>query len=160
MRILIADDHAGMRQNLVRMFEDVPEMQVVAEAVDGCVAVELARELTPDVVIMDVEMPRLDGIDATRQIVTECPGIRIVGLSTHRSNAYVKAMLAAGASAYVLKDDMLGDLIEAVEAVTDGHAYLSPSLASPHQTDNPFAPRLDSCCNGVDAVPAERSAGV
>ena len=139
MRILIVDDHVGMRQTLVCMFDGMSEMEVVAEAADGFAAVQLASECQPDVVVMDVEMPRLDGIGATRRIVAERPDMRIIGLSTHRSGVYVKAMLAAGARAYVLKDEMSTDLIEAIEAVTDGRVYLSPSLASGTSEKIPFA---------------------
>ena len=154
MRILIVDDHAALRQCLVRTFEEEPEMHVVGEAADGYAAIELTRQLKPDVVIMDIEMPRLDGISATRQIAGELPEVRIVGLSTHRSSVYVRTMLAAGASAYVLKDEMLTDLIEAVEAVSAGKAYLSPSLSSPLGPANPFALQGGSCSNDLEAVRA------
>ncbi len=139
MRILIVDDHVGMRQVLVRMFDGMSEMEVVAEAADGFAAVQLANECQPDVVVMDVEMPRLDGIGATRRIAAEHPGMRIIGLSTHRSGVCVKAMLAAGACAYVLKDEMSTDLIEAIEAAADGRIYLSPSLANGTPEKIPFA---------------------
>jgi DNA-binding NarL/FixJ family response regulator len=159
MRILVVDDHMAMRQCLVRTFEEEAEMQVVAEAADGYAAIELTKRLKPDVVVMDIEMPRLDGISATRQIASESPETRIIGLSTHRSSTYVRAMLAAGASAYVLKDDMLTDLVEAVEAVSDGQPYLSPALSSPVGSHNPFAPEPGSCCNGREAVPTGRTSG-
>jgi DNA-binding NarL/FixJ family response regulator len=160
MRILIVDDHVCMRQTLVRVFQEASEMQVVGEAADGYAAVQLARQLKPDVVVMDVEMPRLDGISATRQILTEYPDMRIVGLSTHCSGVVVKAMLAAGASAYVLKDDLFPDLIEAVEAVTEGQTYLSPSLTNETPVNILFASPLSSCCNGAEATQAGRLAGL
>lgn len=160
MRILIVDDHFGMRQILVHVFGETPEMQVVGEAADGCEAVQLARELQPDVVILDVEMPRLDGIGATRQILAEQPDVRIIGLSTHHSHVYVRAMFAAGACAYVLKDEMLPDLIEAVEAAADGQTYLSPSLTSCLAPDILFAWPREACCNEAKAVRAERPAGL
>lgn len=162
MRILIVDDHFGMRQTLIRVFQEASEMQVVGEAADGCEAVQRARELKPDVVIMDVEMPRLDGIGATREILAEQPDMRIIGLSTHYSHMYVRSMLAAGASAYVLKDEMFPDLIEAVEAVAGGQTYLSPSLAGciPIPPEILFAWPRQTCCNEAEAVRAERSAGL
>lgn len=139
MRILIVDDHVGTRESLVRTFREASEMQVIAEAADGVSAVQLASELKPDVVVMDVEMPRLDGIGATRRIVAEHPDMRVIGLSTHNSDVCVKAMLAAGACAYVLKDEMFPDLIEAVEAAAEGKTYLSPSLARQRSANIPFA---------------------
>lgn len=160
MRILIVDDHFGMRQTLVRVFQEVSEAQVVGEAADGCEAVQRARELKPDVVIMDVEMPRLNGIDATRQILAEQPDMRIIGLSTHHSHVYVRSMLAAGACAYVLKDEMFPDLIEAVEAVADGQTYLSPSLTGCIPPEILFAWPRQTCCNEVEAVRAKRLAGL
>jgi DNA-binding NarL/FixJ family response regulator len=160
MRILIVDDHFSMRQTLVRVFHEAVEMQVVGEAADGCEAVERARELKPDVVVMDVEMPRLDGIGAPRQILAAQPDVRIIGLSTHHSHVYVRAMLAAGACAYVLKDEMFPDLIEAVEAVADGQTYLSPSLTSCLAPEILFAWPNEACCNEAEAMRAERPAGL
>ncbi len=160
MRILIVDDHFGMRQTLARVFQEVSEAQVVGEAADGCEAVQRARELKPDVVIMDVEMPRLNGIGATRQILAEQPDVRIIGLSTHDSHVYVKAMLGAGASAYVLKDEMFPDLIEAVEAVAGGQTYLSPSLTACIPPEILFAWPRQACCNEAEAVQAQRLAGL
>jgi two-component system response regulator NreC len=159
MRILIVDDHVGMRQTLVRVFQEASEMEVVGEAADGCAAIQLAGELKPDVVIMDVEMPRLDGVRATRRIIAKYPHMRIVGLSTHCSSVHVKAMFAAGASAYVLKDDMFPDLIEAVEAVVEGQTYLSSSLMSESPQGILFASSAGPCCNGTEAAGAERWAG-
>ncbi len=139
MRVLIVDDHVGMRQILVRLLDGMSETEIVAEAADGFAAVQLASECQPDIVVMDVEMPRLDGIGATRRIVAENPDMRIIGLSTHDSDVCVNAMLAAGACAYVLKDEMFPDLIEAVEAAAEGKTYLSPSLARQRSANIPFA---------------------
>jgi DNA-binding NarL/FixJ family response regulator len=126
IKVLVADDHPAVRRGLVRGFQLEMGMVVVGEAGDGVAAVQLARQLAPDVVIMDVEMPNLDGISATRQITADCPLVRVVGLSSHTSKAYVDGMLRAGARAYVLKDDDFEDLVSAVKTVFAGSTYLSP----------------------------------
>jgi DNA-binding NarL/FixJ family response regulator len=128
-RILIADDHAAVRRSLAQALEMEPDVKVVGEARDGSSAVELARELSPDVVFMDVVMPSLGGIEATRQILEQCPGVRVIALSVHISKAYAARMLQAGASAYVVKDGDVGELLHAVDAVSHGQTYLSPEVA-------------------------------
>jgi DNA-binding NarL/FixJ family response regulator len=130
MRVLIADDHAAVRRSLSQALRQEPDVEVVGEARDGSSAVELAKELSPDVVFMDVVMPSLGGIEATRQILEQCPGVRIIALSVHASKAYASRMLKAGARAYVVKDGNMQELLDAVDAVSHGQTYLSPVLTS------------------------------
>jgi CheY-like chemotaxis protein len=113
-RILIADDHAAVRRSLVQALQDEPGIEVVGEARDGGAAIRLAGQLRPDVVLMDVVMPQVDGIEATRQIVREHPEIRVIGLSVHDSMAYAARMLEAGACAYLLKDCDMQDLVREI----------------------------------------------
>jgi len=128
VRVLIADDHVALRRSLIRALQSDVGMEVVGEAGDGGIAVELARTLNPDIVIMDVAMPFVNGIDATRQIVADCPHTQIVGLSVHASRAYATGMFKAGASAYVLKSGDLDELVHAVDAVFHGQTYISPEI--------------------------------
>jgi two-component system NarL family response regulator len=114
MRILIADDHAAVRRSLTQALQVEPGIEVVGEASDGAAAIRLAKQLTPDDVLMDVVMPQVDGIEATRQIMRDCPHIRIIGLSVHDSMAYTARMLDAGASAYLLKDCDLESLLREI----------------------------------------------
>lgn len=129
LRVLIADDHTAVRQALIRSFQQEEDIEVVGEAEDGCSAVDLTGQLSPHVVIMDIMMPRLDGIGATRQITEQHPTVKVLGLSVHASKPYVSRMLAAGASGYVLKDDDFDELVKAVRIVSGGGTYLSPALA-------------------------------
>ncbi len=129
MRVLIADDHAALRHSLTQVLRCDPDMEVVGEASDGTSAVQLARELRPDLVLMDIVMPRLNGIEATRQIVQDCPRVRVLGLSIHASKGYATQMLRVGARGYVLKDADTDELLHAVHAVSDGETYLSAEVA-------------------------------
>lgn len=129
LRILLADDHTVVRQGLRKVLEARPEWQVVAEAGDGREAVRLAEETTPDVAILDVAMPLLNGIDAVRQIARKVPATRVLVLSMHADEAYVTQMLRAGASGYLLKDSADVDLLQAVDAVWAGKSFFSPAIA-------------------------------
>jgi DNA-binding NarL/FixJ family response regulator len=128
-RILIADDHQLMRQGLCALLDRVPGMQVVAQATDGLEAVRQAFELEPDIVIMDIAMPRLNGIEATRQIRTKCPVIRIIALSMHADQPFVSQVLQAGAAGYLLKDCAFEELELALRVILSGQVYLSPEIA-------------------------------
>ena len=129
IRILLADDHTVVRKGLRLLLESQPGFVVVADAADGREAVTLATEHTPDVVVMDVAMPGLNGIEAARQILAKQPGTAIVFLSMHSDEGYVLKALKAGARGYLLKDSADHDLINAVKAVTDGKAFFSPAIS-------------------------------
>jgi DNA-binding NarL/FixJ family response regulator len=129
LRILLADDHTVVRQGLRKVLEERPEWEVIAEAGDGREAVREAERLTPDVAILDVAMPLLNGIEATRQIAKRVPTTRILVLSMHADEAYVRQILEAGALGYLLKDSADVDLIQAVSAVSQGKSFFSPAVA-------------------------------
>ena len=126
IRILLADDHTVMRSGLRLLLERQPNLQVVAEAADGRQAVELAASEKPDVVVMDIAMPHLNGVEAARQIVNRAPQIAVVILSMHSDESYVIRSLKAGARAYLLKDSAESDLIDAIHAITEGKSFFSP----------------------------------
>ena len=128
-RILLADDHTVVRRGFGLILSTQPDLEVVAEARNGREALERAIETEPDVILMDVSMPELNGIDGTRRIVEAVPRARVLALSMHRDAVYVREMLRAGAKGYLVKDADDDALIDAVRAVARGEAYLSPSVA-------------------------------
>jgi DNA-binding NarL/FixJ family response regulator len=129
VRILLADDHIVMRNGLRLLLERQPHLQVVGEAADGRQAVALSESANPDVVIMDIAMPNLNGIEATRQIVNHSPRMAIAILSMHSDESYVIRALKAGARAYLLKDSAEADLLAAVRALTEGKSFFSPAIS-------------------------------
>ncbi len=129
IRLLLVDSHKIMRDGLRSLIETRSDMEVVGEADNGIRAVELARELLPDVVIMDIGMPEMDGIEATKIITNENPKIKVVALSLYYNKQYVIGMLRAGASGYVLKDNAFRDLNAAVESVLRNKLYLSDKIS-------------------------------
>ena len=130
-RVLLVDDHGLMRQGLRAILESEEDVLVVGEAASGREAVELARSLQPDVVMMDVAMKDLNGIEATRQIRAQCPAVQVVALSGHSDPRYVAAILEAGACGYVLKADAYDDLRRALHAARRGQSYLSADVTRP-----------------------------
>ena len=130
LRILLADDHRIMREGLRSLLEKQPGMQVIAEAENGITTVQLSRKFKPDVVLMDIIMPDLNGIEATRQIVAELPDVKIIALSMHSDSKFVTEMLSVGASGYLLKDSAFEELGNALRTVVNNKTYLSPKIAS------------------------------
>lgn len=130
IRVLIADDHRLFRRGLRQICETVGRFEVVGEAENGQEAVELALQLKPDVVLMDIRMPGLDGVEATRRITESHPGIRIIILTMYRQDQYVFEAIKAGARGYLLKDIDEKELIEAIRAVHRGDALINPTLAA------------------------------
>jgi DNA-binding NarL/FixJ family response regulator len=129
LRILLADDHTVVRQGLRKVLEESPDWEVVAEAGDGRDAVRQAQQLKPDIAILDIAMPLLNGIEATRQIMRHAPGVRVLILTMHADEAYVTQILQAGAAGYLLKDSADVDLVQAVKAVSRGRSFFSPAVA-------------------------------
>ena len=128
IKVLIADDHQIVREGLRSMLEKEPWIKVVGEAEEGRTALRLARELTPDVIIIDVAMPDLNGIEATRQILAEFPAIKIIALSMHDDRRFILNMVKAGAKGYLLKDSAFKDLVTAIRVVVANKTYLSSEI--------------------------------
>ncbi len=129
IRILLADDHNVMRRGLRLLLERQPNFKVVGEAADGREAVEVALTARPDVVVLDIAMPILSGIEAARQISSALPGVAVIILSMHSDEGYVLRALKAGAKGYLLKDSAEDDVIAAIEAVSAGKAFFSPEIS-------------------------------
>ena len=129
MTILLAEDHQIVRQGLRALLESEPDFRIVGEASDGLEAIQLVEQLRPDVVLVDLMMPGLNGLDVTKAVKQRSPQTQIIILSMHDSEAYVVEALKKGAAGYVLKKSSARDLVEAINRVTAGHRYLSPSLS-------------------------------
>ena len=128
IKVLIAEDHKIVREGICALLNKEADIKVVAEAEDGATAVRLARELLPDVVVMDIGLPNLNGIEATRQIVAGVPGVKVIALSMHSDRRYILEMLKAGAKAYLLKDCAFEELVQAVRDVKRNKVYLSQKI--------------------------------
>jgi two-component system response regulator NreC len=129
IKIILADDHQIVRHGLRSLLSQEPDMEVVGEADNGRAVVKLVQEKSPTVVIMDISMPDLNGIEATRQILNETPGIKVIALSMHSDSLFVLNMFKAGASGYLLKDCALEELVKAVRTVLNRKIYLSPGIS-------------------------------
>ena len=129
IKIFLADDHTIVRQGLAKLLEAEPNIKVVGEAQDGREAVNKAQNLSPDIVIMDIAMPLLNGIEATRQIKKILPQTKIIILSMHSHDRYISELINLGASGYLLKDSTGGEIVKAVSAAMKGDVYLSPSIS-------------------------------
>ncbi len=128
INILLADDHTIVRDGIRALIDDEPDMQVIAEAEDGYSSVRLACDLTPDVVLMDIAMPRLNGMEATQQIKKNCPQVKVLVLTMHENEEYIRRVLACGAMGYILKDAAAKDLLGAIRSVYNGEMVLSPAI--------------------------------
>jgi len=129
MKIIIADDHKIVREGLRALIDKQQGMEVVGEADNGRLVVQMAKDLSPDVVIMDIAMPDMNGIEASRSILAELNNVKIIGLSMHSDRRFVVEMLKAGASGYLLKDCAFEELIQAIRTVHSDHIYLSPEIS-------------------------------
>lgn len=130
LRILLADDHNVVRGGLKALIDAQPDMEVVAEAADGEAACRLASEADPDVAILDVSMPNLNGAQAAERIREDCPGVKILALTVHEDRGYLAQLLKAGASGYLLKRAAVSDLIHAIRTLARGGSYLDPAMTS------------------------------
>ena len=124
LKILLAEDHRILREGLKRLIAEHPNMEVVGEADNGITAWQKAKELEPDVVLMDISMPRLNGAEATVKIRELCPNVKVIALTGHRASAYLNEVLKAGASGYVLKQAAIDELIDAIQTVAKGGSYI------------------------------------
>ena len=129
IRIVIADDHGTMREGLRLLVNSQPDLEVVGEAADGREAIMLARQQSPDVLLMDISMPGMNGLEATRKVKEQCPNVRVLTLTRHSDDGFLKQLLAAGASGYALKLSSGDHLVHAIRTVSAGGTYIDPSIA-------------------------------
>jgi two-component system response regulator NreC len=135
IKIVLADNHQIIRQGLAQLLAGEPDMHVVGEAEDYRTTLKLIQEFSPQVVIMDISMPELSGVEATRRILSHYPGVKVLTLSMHSDSLFVLNMLNAGASGYLLKDCALEELVKAIRTVVTRKIYLSPNLSNLLVTD-------------------------
>lgn len=128
-KILLVDDHEIMREGLAALLRKHSEYEIVGHAANGRIALEMADELAPDLVLMDIEMPDLNGIDATRRMIAKCPELRVMALSTHAQRLMIVNMLQAGAAGYMLKESAFSELTEGLKAMREGRTYLCSKVA-------------------------------
>jgi len=129
IRVVLADDHSVVRKGVREFLEDEPDITVIGEATNGQQAVELAIALQPDIVVMDIKMPQLSGVDATKRIRTDAPKVRVLALTAYDDDPYIFGLLEAGASGYVLKTAESSELVRAIRAVAAGQSALDPAIA-------------------------------
>ena len=140
IRVLIADDHGSMREGLCLLINSQPDLEVVGEAADGREAVKLAHELAPDVIVMDISMPGLNGLEATKKLRESGARVRVLTLTRHADDGFVKQLLAAGASGYALKLSSGEELMHAIRTVAAGGIYIDPAVAGKFVTNRPAKP--------------------
>jgi DNA-binding NarL/FixJ family response regulator len=129
LRVVIADDHATVREGIKLIIGAEPDLEVVGEAGDGRAAVAAAERLRPDVIVMDVSMPKMNGLKATNKLKECCPEVQVLALTRHKDDGYLQQLLRAGASGYVLKQSPPQELLHAIRAVASGGKYLDPAVA-------------------------------
>jgi two-component system, NarL family, response regulator NreC len=147
IRIVLADNHQVVRQGLAQLLVGEPDMRVVGEAGDYSTTIKLIQEFSPQVVIMDISMPDLNGVEATRRLLSHYPRLKVIGLSMHSDSLFVLNMLNAGASGYLLKDCALEELVKAIRAVVNQKIYLSSNLSNLLVTDLANKLSFDDSCN-------------
>jgi DNA-binding NarL/FixJ family response regulator len=157
IRVLLADDHAVVREGLKSLINSQSGMKVIGEAADGYAAVSMTAELDPDVVVVDVSMPGLTGTQVTRQLRAAQPDRKILVLTVHEDKSYLRLLLEAGATGYVLKRTVVSELIQAIQVVASGGTYLDPSLAGA-VVDNIVNPTPEQGATGIEL--SEREAAV
>ena len=130
IKIVLADDHKILREGICSLVKGYPDMEVIGEAADGRTVLKLVKDLSPDIVIMDITMPDLNGIDATRRITAEHPNVKVIALSMHYDKQFVSEIFKAGASGYLLKDCAFDELEHAIRIVIENKTYINPQIAS------------------------------
>lgn len=129
LRVFLADDHMVVREGLKALINSQPDMHVVGEADNGRTACQRAKELCPDVLVMDVSMPEMSGAEATQRLKQDCPQVKVLALTVYEDRSYLRQMIEAGASGYVLKRAVVEELVHAIRTVAEGGTYLDPTLA-------------------------------